>query len=106
MQELMLRACRETCEHVLANVSHSYTSRTHEWAGCPWRRQARRPRPTGAIEFTVLLDAITEAVASISFREAPRWVSSGVALLVMSSSYACRNSKLFHLFRSRLGGNG
>jgi hypothetical protein len=66
----------------------------------------RGARPTGAIEFTVLLDAITEAVASISFREAPRWVSSGVALLVMSSSYACRNSKLFHLFRSRLGGNG
>ena len=103
VQELMLRACRETCEHVLAHVSHSYTSRTHEWAGCPWRRQARRP-PDRGDRVHVLLDAITEAVASISFREAPRWVSSGVALLDLSSSYACRNSKLFHLFRSRLGG--
>lgn len=83
MQVLMLRACRETCEHVLANVSNSYTSRTHEWAGCPWRRQARRP-PDRGDRVHVLLDAITEAVASISFREAPRWVSSGVALL------ACR----------------
>lgn len=108
-----LLGCVHKCEHVLANVSHSYTSRTHDIGPSALAAKPRRgARPTrdraSGDRVPVLVDAITEAVASISLREAPWWVSSGVTWCDAAHVVKLCMQTFIHLLRCtrNLGGNG
>jgi hypothetical protein len=104
-----LLGCVHKCEHVLANVSHSYTSRTHDIGPSALAAKPRRgARPTrdraSGDRVPVLVDAITEAVASISLREAPWWVSSGVTWCDAAHVVKLCMQTFIHLFRCNQGG--
>ena len=101
-----------TSVNTFSPMFHTAIRHAHTTLGrlpLPRSRGAEPARPaTGrrAIEFPCLWIAITEAVASISLREAPWWVSSGVTWCDAAHVVKLCMQTFIHLFRCNQGGNG